>query len=76
MVRPNSCPGSERGTLFTLDTFRDKVITGDLTDYNGCGFYAIGMSVSEEEILPSDVLSDRINRSYTHVVWFHRKHKR
>lgn len=64
-------PQPQRELMF-LDDFVMDVQDGMLTNDDGHGKYAMADWMSDEDVSPSDVTDGRINRRFTHVVWFNR----
>jgi hypothetical protein len=61
------------GDLFTLDEFIRDCKNGCLIDDDGYGDYATETNVYEDEVVcPSDIMAGKINRNFTHVMWYNR----
>ena len=54
---------------FTLQQFVDLVNDNVLTDNDGTGFYATEKSVSDVQIMPSDILENIYRTDFSHVIW-------
>ena len=60
------------GELMTIEDFIDNVMYGGLIDYDGFGEYATSNQRSNITIKPSDILSGKYRKDFTHVQWFNR----
>ncbi len=60
------------GDLITIEEFIATVEVGGFIDYDGFGKYATETQMSNKEIILSDVKRDKIDKSFSHVVWFNR----
>lgn len=58
--------------IFTLDEFLDQCQSGMFVNSDGSGSYSKNGFIYWEDAVPSDFISGRINRDYTHVVWFNK----
>ena len=60
------------GNLMTLEDFISNCGYGGFIDYDGFGEYATSTHTSNIRVIPSDIKAGKINREFTHVVWFNR----
>ena len=60
------------GDLMTLSDFESACESGAFIDYDGSGNYALEDKRSQISIYPSDVIKNRVDKRFTHVVWFNR----
>ncbi len=60
------------GHLMTMEDFIRDVKSGMFIDYDGFGDYAFADCASNKVVKPSDVAADRLDRSFTHVLWYNR----
>lgn len=65
-------PLPEYGDHRTLDMFIEDCESGMFTDDDGYGRYASATEMFSKTVCPSDILDARINREFTHVVWFNK----
>jgi hypothetical protein len=56
------------GTLMTLAEFEAH----GFIDYDGFGNYATENQMSNKTVYPSDVKKEKLDRSFSHVMWFNR----
>jgi hypothetical protein len=61
-----------RGELITMEDFIKCCKSGSFIDFDGFGNYSDGKIVSDTIVYPSDVVNGRIEKRWTHVVWFNR----
>ena len=69
---PQTFPLPSYGTLYTLKDFISLCNDGTFMDYDGTGYYSINNRYTASIVSPSDVLANRIDKRYTHVLWFNR----
>lgn len=69
---PKFCDIPEYGNLMSLQSFKESVEDGSLTDYDGHGNYSTATQMSDITINPSNIEDDTYFRSYSHVVWFNK----
>ena len=60
------------GDLMTLEDWVSAVKSGGFIDYDGDGCYATEKEISNKYVKPSDVRKGKVDKSWTHVVWFNR----
>lgn len=60
------------GELITLKEFIRYAKNFCLIDSDGHGYYANGGEMSDELVQPSDMMIGKINRKWSHVVWFNK----
>lgn len=60
------------GKLMTMEMFIANVRGGGFIDYDGHGSYATSTQRSNITINPSDILSGKYRKDFTHVMWFNR----
>ena len=60
------------GDLMTLKEFIDCVRGGGFIDYDGHGSYATETECSNLTVRPSDILTEKYRKDFTHVMWFNR----
>ena len=65
-------PIPEYGDLMKLEDFERSCKQGCFIDYDGSGCYSDGKQMSDKDIIPSDVINGKVDRSWSHVVWFNR----
>lgn len=67
-------PKPRYGDLFTLQDFITYVKHGAFMDDDGTGYYAISSGAYSRihQVLPSDIRDEKIDKSWTHVMWFNR----
>ncbi len=65
-------PIPKYGSLMTIEQWLDCVKCGGFIDYDGFGNYAFKEKMSDKEVRPSDVKKGKIDKTFTHVVWFNR----
>ena len=61
-----------KGTLYTIEEFKEMALNGSLTDQDGSGLYATETSTSDVEIVPSDVVENLIREDFSHIMWFNK----
>ena len=61
-----------KGDLYTLEEFKKMAMDGDLIDSDGSGLYATDTSVSDVEVVPSDVVEGLIREDFSHIMWFNK----
>lgn len=59
------------GDTFTMDEFIECCESHSFVDYDGYGYYSDG-KLMYGLVRPSDVIKGKINKSYSHVVWFNK----
>lgn len=63
----------QEDSLYTLQEFIEQVKSGGFIDYDGFGYYSDGKyQYPTEEVYPSTVAAGKINRKFSHVVWFNK----
>ena len=65
-------PIPKYGDLFTMKDWLECVECGGIIDYDGYGNYATETERSNIEVRPSDVKKGKIDKTWTHVVWYNR----
>jgi hypothetical protein len=65
-------PLPDYGDLMTLGDWLDCVESGGFIDYDGLGRYATDKEMSNIYVVPSDVEKGKVDKSWSHVVWFNR----
>ena len=65
-------PIPEYGDLMDLDNFITSCKEGYFIDYDGSGNYSDGKTMSDITVYPSDIMQNKIDYRFTHVVWFNR----
>ena len=60
------------GEHMTLEDFIKYVESGCFVNDDGYGDYATSIEISNLLAIPSRIKDGKINRSFTHVVWFNR----
>ena len=60
------------GDLMTMEQWIGCVETGGFIDYDGFGRYSNGIVSYDEEVRPSMVERDMIDKTFSHVLWFNR----
>jgi len=61
------------GDLFSLEDFIEYCRNGMFIDYDGSGTYATATMISKtHDAIPSEIKDGKIDRSWTHVMWFNR----
>lgn len=60
------------GDLYTVEQFKEKADSGELTNDNGFGRYSDGGETywDDAHAWPSKVVRDGVDVHYTHVIWF------
>ena len=59
-----------QGDTYTLDEFKTKCYSEELTDLDGYGYYGTYNSKSDVKIVPSDILEEIYREDFTHIIWF------
>jgi hypothetical protein len=72
LKRKPTGPIDPEDDVMTLNEFVANVVGGGFIDYDGYGHYSDGKSVFAKIVYPSDVKNGRIDRSFSHVVWYNR----
>lgn len=62
----------EHDDVYTLDDFLETCKSGMFVDSDGSGHYAKEGVIYWANANPSDFMAGRINKEYTHVVWFNK----
>lgn len=85
MINPKENYSGAEGTpiFYTIEEFEDKVITADLMDLDGVGYYANAEKISSVQVKLSEIREDHDNPrtpedgkmrtrmlNGTHVAWF------
>ncbi len=65
-------PLPDYGDLMTLEDWLACVDAGGFIDYDGFGNYSDGKQMSNKTVKPSDVEKGKVDKGWTHVVWFNR----
>jgi len=60
------------GDHMTMEHFVECCRSGGFINYDGSGRYATADKITDKPIIPSDVMNDLYDKSYTHVVWFNK----
>lgn len=61
------------GDLMTLQDFIEGCEIGPLfTDYDGFGEYATKNKVSNITVYPSDIISRKFRKDFTHIMWYNK----
>ena len=60
------------GDHITMKTFLEWVRTGCIIDYDGHGKYATDKQMTDITVFPSDVKSKKLDKSFSHIVWFNK----
>lgn len=67
------CKGKPVGDLMTLSEFVNSCKIGPLfCDSDGFGYYATKDQESNIEIYPSDIISGKYRKDFTHVMWYNK----
>lgn len=67
------CKGKPEGDLMTLSEFVNSCKIGPLfCDSDGIGYYATKGQESNIEIYPSDIISGKYRKDFTHVMWYNK----
>jgi len=72
LLKPKMKKLSEFGDLMTLQDFKECCECGGFIDYDGYGYYSDGKMQSDIAIYPSDIMSGKYRKDFSHVVWFNR----
>lgn len=68
-------PIPDYGDHMTMEEFIGYVEDGGFMDHDGHGHYATEIEMLQEpyiDILPSTTIDGRIDKKWTHVVWFNK----
>lgn len=65
-------PIPDYGYVMTLRSFLRNVKDGGFIDYDGTGNYAMKDWMSDEAVCCAAMREGKVNRRYTHVVWFNK----
>lgn len=65
-------PIPEGACLLKINDWISDVKQGWLIDYDGFGRYSDGKEMSDIVVYPSDLKKKKIDKSWSHVVWFNR----
>lgn len=66
-------PIPDYGDLMTLEEFEENCHCGGFIDYDGSGYYATPTHFDRSKpASPSDICQGRVNRNFTHVLWFNK----
>jgi len=65
-------PHPKYGDLFTMKHWLECVEVGGFIDYDGYGHYATETQTSNIEVKPSDVKKGKIDKTWTHIMWYNR----
>jgi len=65
-------PIPDYGDLMTLNQFIVNYECGGFIDYDGFGNYATAAECTFLEVHPSDVRKNKIDKRFTHVVWYNK----
>lgn len=65
-------PIPDYGDHMTVEEFKALCDEGDITDDDGDGVYATATHMTDVPASADDFYDGRINREYTHVVWFNK----
>ena len=60
------------GDHMTMKDFIKCCKSGGFIDYDGHGVYATETQRTNSLIFPSDVTSGKVDKEFTHVVWFNK----
>lgn len=60
------------GDHMKLGAFLRRCRDGTFIDYDGFGYYATAEKMTCRVVYPSDVDEGKIQKQWTHVVWFNR----
>ena len=60
------------GDIMTLKEFIEQVKDGCLIDYDGTGYYATKNRITNLSVYPSDIYKGKINKRWSHIMWFNR----
>ena len=63
---------TDYGDLFTLDEFAELCKGGVVANDDGIGYYATDKEMSTYAIKPSEFETGKVDKSYTHVIWFNK----
>jgi hypothetical protein len=69
---PKTRPIPSYGDHMLIGEFEARVNDGLFIDDDGTGHYATESRMSDKRISPSDVAERRVDRTYSHVVWFNK----
>ena len=65
-------PLPDYGDLMTIEEFINACKTGMFIDYDGSGRYATATEITTIDVYPSDVMKDKLDKRWTHVMWFNK----
>jgi hypothetical protein len=66
-------PIPDYGDHMTYDEFKKGVLAGLFTDYDGTGYYATELNISNDEVDLGDVARGETPLDpFTHIVWFNK----
>jgi hypothetical protein len=65
-------PLPDYGDLFPLEEFITMCRNRFLINYDGSGCYATARRMARLDARPSDIAGGRIDRRFSHVMWFNR----
>jgi len=60
------------GDIFTIKQFLERVDDTSFIDYDGHGNLATKTEMSDIVIYPSTIKKLKIDKKFTHVIWFNR----
>lgn len=61
------------GHLYPLEEFINHCKDGCFIDWDGIGYYATNDQIDRElEAKPSEILKGKVNKNFTHVMWFNK----
>ena len=58
-----------KGSLYTMDEFKEMCLNNEITDNDGYGYYATETGKSNILIMPSDILENKYRTDFSHVIW-------
>lgn len=58
--------------IYTMEDFIEHCKSGLFIDYDGFGVYATENSKTKIIVRPSEILSNKYDKTFTHVVWYNR----
>lgn len=59
-----------KGKFFSMKDFIELSKNGLITSYDGHGYYASELGVSDIDIYPEDIINKRYRTDFTRVLWF------
>ena len=65
-------PIPDYGDVFTLEGFIHMCKNYSFIDYDGTGYYGNDKEYSNKYAKPSDIVAGKIDKNYTHVIWFNK----